>query len=873
MGLTMKRIVFIFLTAVILFSSISVPTFAQDADFIIQDGILVRYNGTGGYVVVPNNVVSIGAEAFASLASVTSITLPNSVITIETSAFSGCINLASINIPPSVFSIDDYAFAQCLSLSSITISDNVKKIGLAVFDRCENLITVEVDEKNLQYTSLSGILFNKDQSTLLLYPAGKLESSYTIPSTVTDIGANAFSSCYNLTSIIIPNSVKSIGENAFSFCENLISIKIPNSIKTIGKSAFSSCSNLTTIEIPDSVTRIGEFAFFGIGATSINLPPSIKRIPTQAFSFCKNLTSMTIPDGVTHIESSAFTGCSSLTSITISDSVVSIENSAFNLCPSLTSIIIPSSVKNIGNVVFYQSDNVTIYCTKDSYAQKYAQDNYIKYAEYTIQDDNTIVLDPSSVTQTAPDPADMTFDAARVLNKLGLFNGIGIDAQGKPVFELDRAPTRQEAVVMLLRLLGLEKNIYDKVSKNPFDDVDDWAAPYVGYAYSLGLTNGISQHEFGSDEIITLQQYCTFLLRALQYSEKDNDFTYDTALDKAFDIGIIQSTEDAPFNRGDAAQLSYNTLLLPPNNETNTLANILLWDDVFSTDQLDNTHDGKLMLAADMPDFISKGVLVYNLEDLHDLILLSERNYFSVEVTVPGFTGNELNAVFENIVKDFTKNSVKTIWGSNAEYWNNYISASIGLSDFLELEYYYENPSRYQKNYFFDEAEQKEIDEYSLYIPITGWVSKIDGIVQESTTPSMSQKEKVKALHDYLVLNTMYDFAAEGKLTTSSHFAQQILFEGYGVCDGYSEAFKILMNGAGIECNIVYGDTPYGLHAWNQVKIDGVWYNMDVTWDDPDDGEKISYDYFCISDEKFLEDHTPDKKSKLERCPRTLKLA
>ncbi len=135
----------------------------------------------------------------------------------------------------------------------------------------------------------------------------------------------------------------------------------------------------------------------------------------------------------------------------------------------------------------------------------------------------------------------------------------------------------------------------------------------------------------------------------------------------------------------------------------------------------------------------------------------------------------------------------------------------------------------------------------------------------------MSQKQKVKALHGYLILNTWYDRAAEGNLTMSPHFAKQIIFENYGVCDGYSEAFKILLNAAGIECKVIYGDTPYGLHAWNQVKIDGIWYNVDITWDDPDDGSKILYDYFCVSDKKFLKDHYKiEDICEPAACPNTL---
>ena len=860
-----KTILFLFVIF-ILFSSLSVFTLAQDADFVIQDGVLVRYNGSGGDVVVPDGITSIGESAFANFVSVTSVTMPNSTTTIAQSAFSKCINLRSIHIPNSVISIDDYAFEACSSLESVIIPYSVERIGIAAFAQCQSLYSVDVDEKNLFYSSINEIMFDKKQTTLLLYPAGRKEPSFTIPSDVTSIGENAFTDCAHLASIVIPNSVKTIGAHAFDSCSKLSSIEIPNSVNNIGEFAFCN-TQITSIELPNSITNIADYLFSFCGKlVSVTIPDSVTHIGKSAFQDCNILPLITIPNSVSSIGFCAFQGCSSLSTITIPNSVTNIDNNAFSLCPSLTSIIIPDSVKNIGRDMFYQSDRVTIYGINNSYAQEYAVNNYIKFAELIIREDGSIELDSSTVTQSTPPPVKISYDAAAILNKLGLFNGVGVDAQGDPIFELERIPTRQEVLVMLIRLLGMDKTALASINEHPFDDVAVWAEPYVGYAFSKGLTNGISQNKFGSDELASLQQYSTFLLRALGYSETDNDFTYATAIDTADELGIIDLSDSSLFNRGSVAELSYRTLLLPPKGEDHSLANKLLWKDVFTTDQLDETHDGKLMLAADMPDLITTGVTVYNLEDLHNLILLSmKNNQTGIDITVPGFSGHELEAVCENIIKNY---HWKALMSPNIKSWNNYISPHMQISNYLMLEYYYENPLRYKKNYQFY---RKDLIEYTgVTVTLAGWVHKVDGIIKDTITSSMRQKDKVKALHDYLILNTVYDRAAEGDLSMSPHFANQIIFEGYGVCDGYSEAFKILMNAAGIECKVIYGDTPYGLHAWNQVKIDGVWYNMDVTWDDPDDGARISYDYYCVSDEEFLKEHEAEEFCNREICPYTL---
>jgi hypothetical protein len=117
----------------IIFSLTPVATVAKDSEFVINDGVLVRYNGFGGDVVVPDGVKSIGESAFANFASVNSVILPNSVTSIGKSAFCRCINLISITIPDSVTEIKDYAFELCKSLPAVSISEYVKIIGLSAF--------------------------------------------------------------------------------------------------------------------------------------------------------------------------------------------------------------------------------------------------------------------------------------------------------------------------------------------------------------------------------------------------------------------------------------------------------------------------------------------------------------------------------------------------------------------------------------------------------------------------------------------------------------------------------------------------------------------------------------------------------------------
>ena len=124
---------------------------------------------------------------------------------------------------------------------------------------------------------------------------------------------------------------------------------------------------------------------------------------------------------------------------------------------------------------------------------------------------------------TAFAASDEAETAADTLYSLGLFSGTGVDAKGKPVYDLDRAPTRSEAVTILVGLLGKKEEALSGSWELPFTDVADWAKPFVGYAYANGLTSGVSADTFGGNDLISASQYLTFVLKVLGY-EAGKDF-------------------------------------------------------------------------------------------------------------------------------------------------------------------------------------------------------------------------------------------------------------------------------------------------------------------------------------------------------------
>ncbi len=332
---------------------------------VLSDGAveITDYNGSAEKVDIPaeidgKSVTSIGNRAFNGCTSLTSITIPNSVTEIGSGAFSSCTSLTSIKIPDSVMQIGDYVF-----------------VG------CTNLIEIQVETDNKFYSSDKGVLFNKNKTEIICYPAGIKDTIYLIPSSVTSIGKRAFQNCSNLINIKIPDRVSYIGSIAFADCTSLTSITIPNSVTSLGNSAFSGCASLTSITIPDSVTSISGGAFGNCTSlTSITIPDSVTSIGGNAFSntaLLKNQTtsekyvgkwvidcdddakSVTIKNGTVGIADFAFYDCPSLTSVTIPNSVTSMGEQAFGECVSLLGITIPNGVTSIDEYTFYNCTSLT----------------------------------------------------------------------------------------------------------------------------------------------------------------------------------------------------------------------------------------------------------------------------------------------------------------------------------------------------------------------------------------------------------------------------------------------------------------------------------------------------------------------------------
>lgn len=368
-------------------------------------------------VKLPNTITSISGSAFMYCSELKTVTLPDAVTEICDNAFEGCSNLASVALPEGVRTIGAGAFMSCSELIALDIPASVTSIGEDVVSGCKKLESITVAEKNLNYTSVDGVLYNKDVTELIVCPAGSLKKDFRIPETVRSVLAGSFRNVINLNSLMIPASVNQISDSAimgcqdlvsiavaddnsvyasddgilydknktllilcpqaktnviipatvitirnsaFSFCGTIISINIPESVTSIGTWAFSGCSNLNTVTIPGSVTTIGDGAFNNCSSlTEITIPESVTAINGSTFSFCTNLKTLSIPESVTTIGDFAISDCRSLATVAIPSGVTSIGMRAFDNCSSLTDIELPSKITSISDGLFFGCTSLT----------------------------------------------------------------------------------------------------------------------------------------------------------------------------------------------------------------------------------------------------------------------------------------------------------------------------------------------------------------------------------------------------------------------------------------------------------------------------------------------------------------------------------
>lgn len=301
----------------------SITVAAENSTFTAQDGVLYNADQTELLICPPGKSGSV--------------TLKDGTVEIGGSAFKGCTQLTGVTLNEGLTRIGSNAFGGCSSLQTVTLPATLTSLGNGAFNNCAGLTSLNVAAENADFSSQDGVLYDKGQTELLLYPAAKSDADFTIPDSVTRIDSYAFEGARYLKNVTAGN-LTSIESSAFTNCESLTSF----SAKSLGKvefQAFYDSPALKTFTLTEA--------------------RSLKTIEQDAFTNCSSLTGAPLA-GATSIGSGAFQNCTALTSLPFCETdEMTIGSSAFSGCTGLTELTFPKSVKEIKGAAFYNCNKVT----------------------------------------------------------------------------------------------------------------------------------------------------------------------------------------------------------------------------------------------------------------------------------------------------------------------------------------------------------------------------------------------------------------------------------------------------------------------------------------------------------------------------------
>ena len=261
-------------------------------DFIV-DNIYYEINGTN--VSVTSNGDNSYQGDLVIPSTVTYDGVVYTVTKIADRAFNRCSGLTSVTMPPTLKSIGFYSFSQCNGLTSLTIPSGVTSINDGAFTYMRNILEYRVDKANTAYCDVDGVLFSKSKKTLVNYPMGRTDTTYTIPDGVTSIikMINPY-----LKHVDFPDGLKRIEGWTFQDDESLVSVLLPSSVSYLGPQSFAGCSSLETVVFGSGLTYMHQ-NIFAVNETLKSItclaptPPSISHMTFINFRF--NLTTLFVP--------------------------------------------------------------------------------------------------------------------------------------------------------------------------------------------------------------------------------------------------------------------------------------------------------------------------------------------------------------------------------------------------------------------------------------------------------------------------------------------------------------------------------------------------------------------------------------------------
>ncbi len=223
------------------------------ADIVFPEGVtaladsLMFYCTSLKSVSFPQSLKTIGKRTFYQCSKLTRLDLPGSLEEIGEYAFSICYGVNSVTLPACLRKIGYRAFENCSKIKRITLPASVENVAIQVFVGCNDLRSIEVADENPFFCSDDGVLFDKEKTTLICCPSGRIDDEYVVPSSVTTIGEYGFYYCRLIDKITLPFGLRELRTGAFRLCSKLKTVVLPPLVSTLGEEVFNSCSGLKSI--------------------------------------------------------------------------------------------------------------------------------------------------------------------------------------------------------------------------------------------------------------------------------------------------------------------------------------------------------------------------------------------------------------------------------------------------------------------------------------------------------------------------------------------------------------------------------------------------------------------------------------------------
>ena len=282
-------------------------------------------------LVLPNTVERIERSAFAGTMALHELVIPGNVQEIGDNAFNGCIQLSSLTLSEGIRVIEEMAFSNCSDLTEVLIPASVECLGDGVFSDCLAMTQIAVAPESEHFVVRDDILYSKDLSVLVHYPAAKEEQEFTIPEEVRKIAGLAFASNYFLMEVMLGDHLEEVGSYAFARCSSLSFVSLPAQTTRLGVSPFHDCTMLLEIAVDPSNPCYSSIAGIlynkeqtqliqypaGLYDDFYKVPDTVREIAENACYDAQDLEVLKIPAGVRKIGDMAFAFCDQLRDVEI----------------------------------------------------------------------------------------------------------------------------------------------------------------------------------------------------------------------------------------------------------------------------------------------------------------------------------------------------------------------------------------------------------------------------------------------------------------------------------------------------------------------------------------------------------------------------